>query len=66
MTFFPRVIDVAPKVQPAAGGTQETVQSGVLFAFNSAALSPDAQPVLADVVSRLKGSRTASVTAVTT
>jgi len=53
----PRVIDVRPVVQTQPGRVEITVTSDVLFAFNSATLSPDAQAVLADVVSRLRTAR---------
>jgi outer membrane protein OmpA-like peptidoglycan-associated protein len=50
----PRVIDIAPKVSQQGGQTQLSVESDVLFGFDSANLGPDAQPVLAQVIAKLR------------
>lgn len=55
ITIPARIVSVAPAVQTQGGATQVTVTSDVLFAFDSATLSPDAQSELADLVNRLKG-----------
>jgi outer membrane protein OmpA-like peptidoglycan-associated protein len=54
----PMVVDLRPK----QSGASLTVDTDVLFAFNSAALSPDAQAVLGQVVSHLRGARAGTVT----
>ncbi len=52
--LLPRSIDIAPKTTQQGGQTQLSVESDVLFAFNRADLGPDAQAVLAQVVTKLK------------
>ncbi len=54
----PRVIDVAPK----RSGSQTTVGSDVLFAFDSSRLNPAAQQVLATVVQRVRSAPPGRVT----
>lgn len=63
----PRTRSVAPKrtsPPPASppGTSQFTVNSDVLFAFDSASLAPDAQAVLAGVVQQLRTAPAGSIT----
>lgn len=54
----PRIVDLRPK----ASGASLTVGTDVLFAFDSATLSSDAEAVLGQVVQRLHTARAGTVT----
>ncbi|MQA79435.1 MAG: OmpA family protein [Streptosporangiales bacterium] len=63
----PRVIDLEPRVRdvkPKVKKNVYTVDADVLFAFDSAKLSPDATDVLGDVVSTLRSKSAKSATVV--
>lgn len=58
VTLEPRIVDLAPKKQKHS----YTVDADVLFAFDSAKLSPDAASVLDGVVKTLEGKNVTKVT----
>lgn len=63
----PRVVDLEPRVRdvtPKVRKNVYTVDADVLFAFDSAKLSPDAADVLADVVRTLRSKNAKSATVV--
>lgn len=63
----PRVVDLEPRVRdvkPKVKKNKYTVDADVLFAFDSAKLSPDATEVLGDVVATLKSKSAKSATVI--